>query len=273
MVSPSETLREPARLPVIALRGISIHAVSERECVDHVFDELGAGRGGWIVTPNLDHLRRLTRDANFRSLCERAELRVADGMPLLWAARLQGTPLPERVAGSNLIWSLSERAARAGRSVYLLGGDPGTAEESARVLRERFTSLRIAGIHCPAPGFERDAQALAQISAELARSGADLVLVALGSPKQEQLIAQLCAQLPRAWWIGIGISFSFVAGRVTRAPRWMQRLGLEWVHRLAQEPRRLARRYLVDGLPFAAALLVGCAWRGMRRTPNGAPRG
>ncbi len=272
MVSPSETLRQPARVPEILLRGISIHALSERACVEHVFDELDAGRGGWIVTPNLDHLRRLTRDADFRSLCAGAELRVADGMPLLWAARLQGTPLPERVAGSNLIWSLSGRAAHAGRGVYLLGGDPGTAEEAARVLRQRFAALRIAGIHCPAPGFERDARALAEISAGLARSGADLVLVALGSPKQEQLIAQLRSQLPRAWWIGIGISFSFVAGRVARAPRWMQRLGLEWLHRLAQEPRRLARRYLVDGLPFAAALLVGCAWRGLRRARSGAPR-
>src|SRR5262249_7804430 len=138
------------------------------------------------------------------------------------------------------------------------------AEEAARVLCERFAALRIAGIECPAPGFERDASSRERVAAALEQSGADLVLVALGSPKQEQLIADLRARLPRAWWIGIGISFSFVAGRVVRAPRWMQRLGLEWVHRLAQEPRRLARRYLVDGLPFAASLLAGSAWRGLR---------
>lgn len=250
-------------LPQIRLRGIPIHAVRGRECVEHVFASLASGHGGWIVTPNLDHLRRLTRDASFRELCARADLRVADGMPLLWAARLQRTPLPERVAGSNLIWTLSERAAREGRSVYLLGGDPGTAEEAARVLRERSPSLRIAGIACPPPGFERDARTSDELASAIERSGADLVLVALGSPKQEQVIDAWRARLPRAWWIGIGISFSFVAGRVQRAPLWMQRAGLEWLHRLAQEPRRLARRYLIDGLPFAASLLARSAWSGL----------
>ncbi len=250
--------------PRVALRGIEIDALSEVQCVDHVMAELAQHRGGWIVTPNLDHLRRLVHQREFRELCAGADLVVADGMPLLWAARLQGTPLPERVAGSNLIWSLSSAAASQRRRIFFLGGDPGTAEAAARILTERFPGLVACGTLCPPPGFERDSAQMSALRAALETARPDLIYVALGSPKQERLIADLRTLLSEAWWLGLGISFSFVSGDVRRAPRWMQRVGLEWTHRLVQEPRRLARRYLVDGLPFAAQLLVGSAWRGLR---------
>ncbi len=248
----------------VRLMGIAIDAVRESELVDIVADELRRGRGGWVVTPNLDHLRRLVTQPAFRALCEGADWVVADGMPLVWAARLQGTPLPERVAGSNLITSLNARAASESRSVFFLGGDPGTAEAAAGRLRERSPDLRVAGCACPAVGFEEDPLQLEALRLQLVRAAPDIVWVALGSPKQERLIEQLRAHLPRAWWLGVGISFSFVSGQVRRAPRWMQVLGLEWVHRLIQEPRRLARRYLLEGLPFAVRLL-GAALRGRWR--------
>lgn len=249
----------------IELCGVPIHVVTEAQCVAHIVDALARERGGWVVTPNLDHLRRLAREREFRELCARADLRVADGMPLLWAARLQRTPLPERVAGSNLIWSVSAAAAAHGRSLYLLGGDEGAAEGAAKELTGRFPTLRIAGLHRPPLGFEHNERELQRIVDELERTRPDIVLVALGSPKQERLIDALRGRFPRVWWLGIGISFSFVAGMVKRAPPWVQRLGLEWVHRLAQEPRRLFRRYIVDGLPFAAQLLVSSAWKGLVR--------
>jgi N-acetylglucosaminyldiphosphoundecaprenol N-acetyl-beta-D-mannosaminyltransferase len=218
-------------------------------------DELSEGRGGWIVTPNLDHLRRLVHDADYAELCEGATLRVADGMPLVWASRLQGTPLPERVAGSNLISSVSAAAAAAGHSVYLLGGNEGTAAAAADVLRSRHAELIVAGTCCPPLGFEHDPAAMAAITAELESADPDIVLVGLGSPKQERFIRQLKPHFPRTWWLGIGISFSFVCGDVKRASPLVQRIGLEWISRLAQEPRRLAHRYLIQGLPFAAALM------------------
>ena len=249
----------------IELCGVPIHVVTEAQCVEQVLRSLEHDRGGWVVTPNLDHLRRLAREREFRELCARADLRVADGMPLLWAARLQRTPLPERVAGSNLIWSVSAAAAAHGRSLYLLGGDEGAAEGAAKELTRRYPTLRIAGLHRPPLGFERDDGEMQRIVDELERTRPDIVLVALGSPKQERLIDALRGRFPRIWWLGIGISFSFVAGMVKRAPPWVQRLGLEWVHRLAQEPRRLFRRYLIDGLPFAARLLVSSAWKGLVR--------
>ena len=260
------SLREAQTLPEIDLLGVPLHSITEEQCVDHIVRELAAGRGGTVVTPNLDHLRRLCRDEEFRGLCERASLRVADGRPLLWASRLQRTPLPGVVAGSNLIHSLSRAAGERELRVFFLGGDPGTAEDAARILARRNPGLVVAGSTCPEVGFDRDEARMNALVEEVRESRADIVYVALGSPKQERLIERLRNELPGAWWLGIGISFSFVSGAVKRAPRWMQKTGLEWVHRLTQEPRRLARRYLIDGLPFALYLLSSSFFRGLRES-------
>lgn len=253
-----------SELPVVEISGIRLHAITEAQCVDHVMRALSSGRGGWIVTPNLDHMRRLALDGHYRELCLGADLLVADGMPLLWASRVQKTPLPERVSGSNLISSLSAAAAIRGGRVFLLGGDGSTAEEAARVLARRHPELVVCGLENPRIGPEMDAAEVARIGRRLRWSRPDLVFVALGSPKQERLIRLLRDEYDAAWMIGVGISFSFLSGRVKRAPRWMQKLGLEWVHRLSQEPRRLARRYLLDGIPYGVRLMVTSALRARR---------
>ena len=247
-------------LPVVRLRGLAFHAISEQQCIEAICRDLADGRGGWVITANLDHLRRALVDPSYRALCDEADLLVADGMPLVWASRIQGTPLPQRVAGSSLVSTLSQQAASEARSIYLLGGDPGTAEAAGEVLKTRYGGLRIAGSFCPPFGFEKDESQVCKMIETLVHAQPDIVYVALGSPKQELLIARIREHLPQAWWIGVGISFSFLTGDVRRAPRWMQVTGLEWVHRLVQEPRRLARRYLIEGVPFAITLLLSAAW-------------
>ena len=251
--------RRMTALPSIRLRGVKVHAVTQAECVAYIVGELEAKRGGWVVTPNLDHLRRLENDEDFRTLYAGASLVVADGMPLVWASRLQGTPLPQRVAGSSLIAPLALTAAERGKSIFLLGGAPGAAQGAEAALKKLHPAMRIAGSYGAPAGFDQDEGEMRRLIDCLYKADPDIVLVALGSPKQERLIAQLRHHLPKAWWLGIGISFSFLAGQVARAPRWMQRCGMEWMHRLCQEPNRLARRYLIDGLPFAASLLAGAA--------------
>ncbi len=235
--------------------GVAFDRLSEAGTVDYLIQELHAGRGGWVITSNLDHLSRARRDPAFRGMLDEADLVVADGAPLVWASRLQGTPLPERVAGSAMAWSLTQAAAEAGKSVFLLGGDLGIAEKAAEALQERFPSLAIAGLFYPPMGFEKDEKQMQAMRAALAKANPDLVYVALGSPKQELLIQKLRSELPQAWWLGLGISLSFICGEVQRAPVWMQKMGLEWVHRMIQEPRRLARRYLIDGIPFGLRLV------------------
>jgi len=240
----------------VDLCGIEYAAITESQCISHVMDALHAGRGGWVVTANLDHMRRLMRDASYRQLCDGASLVVADGMPLIWASRVAGRPLPERVPGSSMVRTLSQAASKAKRSLFLLGGDADTAKRSAALLAEQCPGLTIAGTHCPPIGFEHDVEQMRQLRQRLIEANPDIVYVALGSPKQERLIADLRNDLPVTWWMGVGISFSFLCGDVRRAPRWMQKAGLEWVHRLCQEPRRLAKRYLFQGMPFAFELFV-----------------
>jgi N-acetylglucosaminyldiphosphoundecaprenol N-acetyl-beta-D-mannosaminyltransferase len=239
----------------VELLGLRIARVTRHEVVEYVAHALGECRGGWLVTANLDYLRRALASTALLELLEGADLIVADGMPLLWAARLQGTPLPDRVAGSDLVWLLAERAAQEGRSIYLLGGNPGAAEAAAEQLTGRWPSLRVAGISSPWISDVPTDEEVAEIRSALVDARPDLVYVALGSPKQDQLICALRDDLPGTWWIGVGISLSFLAGEVRRAPRWVQRIGMEWLHRLVQEPRRLARRYLIEDLPFAARML------------------
>jgi len=246
------------------MMGLAIDRISESETVEHALLGVRDGRGGWICPANLDVLRQVADAPELRSLVEEADLVVADGMPLLWASRLQGAPLPERVAGSSLIATLSSAAARQGASVFLLGGDPGVADRAAERLRANNPGLAIGGTHCPPRGFERDPALMAAIESALSTARPDIVFVALGFPKQEQLIQRLRARFPTVWFVSVGASFAFLAGEVQRAPRWMQRSGLEWVHRLAQEPRRLARRYLVEGIPFLLRVLAASA----RRRPS-----
>lgn len=257
-------------LDTIDLHGMDIATVDERALLDHVFAELASGRGGWIITANLDFMRRWATDPVQRQLYASADIRVADGMPLLWAARLQGDHLPQRVTGSGLVWTLCERAAREGRGVFFLGGDEGAAQAASEVLTGHYPGLQVVGTASPWIGTAPSAAEVEAIGEAIGPVHPDVVLVAFGSPKQELVIEQLRASFPGAWFVGVGVSFSFVAGMIERAPPWVQRAGLEWAHRLAQEPRRLARRYLLEDLPFSAKFFARAA---ARRVHKGVERG
>ena len=256
----------------VEVLGMPLACVDENGLLDHLFGALRDGRGGWLITANLDFLRRYTKEPGIRELYAQADVMVADGMPLVWAAQLMGEPLPERVAGSALIYRFAERAAAEDRSLYFLGGEPGAGEAAAKVLCERHPGLRVAGWSAPRISAEPAELEIAAVVAELRKKKPDLLLVGLGSPKQERLIRAVRAYFPHMWMVGVGISFSFVAGRVSRAPVWMRKTGLEWIHRLSQEPKRLARRYLIEDLPFAAELFGRVLWArlsGAVRGPGG----
>ncbi len=250
---------------VVLLDGIPLNACSETELVETVVAEACAGRGGWVVTANVDIVRSLRRSDALRSLVRPARLVVADGMPLVWAARLQGAPLPGRVTGSSLIWTMS--AAAAGRlSVFLLGGPPGSAPAAAEQLLRLNPALQIVGARSPSMGFERDPTEVADVLEHVAAAAPDVVFCGLGFPKQEQMIARLRVSLPRTWFVGCGAAIAFAGGVQQRAPRWMGEHGLEWLHRLSREPRRLFGRYVVVDAPYACALLARSAAVYKKRT-------
>jgi N-acetylglucosaminyldiphosphoundecaprenol N-acetyl-beta-D-mannosaminyltransferase len=240
---------------------LKVHGVTADAAVAHVLDCLDRRIGGWVMTPNVDILRRWVRNQSFRATTAGVTLCVPDGMPLVWASRLCGTPLAERVTGADLTQSLIAAAAARGKSVYLLGGAPGTAVEAASAMRRAHPQLRVAGTYFPPYGFENDPRQWDSMAEAIGTAQPDMVFVGLGSPKQEYVIQRLRGLLPASWWLGIGVTFSFLSGQLSRAPQWMQRCGLEWLFRLMCEPKRLARRYLVDDLPFAASLLAHAAGR------------
>lgn len=265
-MTPPASGRSPGDRPTVELGGLKFAPLTRGEVVDRVFDELAEGRGGWMITANVDYVRRSVEEPGVNDLLSGATLIVPDGMPLLWAARFRGTPLPDRVAGSDLVWLIAKRAAPEARSIYLLGGPEGVAEVAAARLIDTAPGLRIAGVSSPMVSADPTEAELLSVRESLKAAKPDVIYVSLGAPKEERLIAALRSHVPDAWWIGVGASLSFIAGHVARAPRWIQASGFEWLHRLAQEPRRLGKRYLIDDLPFAVRLLVGARFQ--RVSPN-----
>lgn len=252
------------------MAGVCLDALSERELVDQVIAASLVGRGGWIATPNVHFLRRAGSDDELRQLLAGATLRVADGMPLSWASRLAGASRLERVPGSDLIFSLTKAAARHGRKVYIVGGRDSAAVDAAARLTQMMPSLQVVGAEGPWLSDEVTAEEVEPIIARLEAAQPDIVFCGFGFPKQERFIGACRERLPGAWFVGCGAAVNFAAGYESRAPRWMQRLGLEWTHRLWSEPRRLARRYAAD-LPFALQILLvsmlsGLLPRGVFRT-------
>lgn len=251
--------------PHVSLLGMDFAACTRSQLLDHIFAELAEGRGGWLITANLDFLRRWAKDPQMRALYALADLRVADGMPLVWAARLQGDPCPERVAGATMVEDLAARAAAEGRTMALLGGSGGAAARAAEVWTVRYPGLRVLDTIEPWVDAEPTPDQVEPLRAWVREHQPELLLVGLGSPKQERLIRELRSSVPTAWMIGVGVSFSFASGQIRRAPAWMQETGLEWVSRLVSEPKRLARRYLWEDLPFAGELFARSAWLRLRR--------
>ena len=267
-----ESVRRPPPAPETAwIMGMPLHKLDERTLVDTFLTSVRAHEGGWIVTPNVDIMRQFTASRESQELILAASHRVADGTPIVWASRLAGMTLPERVAGSDLAWSLPEAAARAGLSVFLLGGNPGVARVAAARLEEVFPGLGRVRSHCPPFGFDGEPREMERITAALRDARPSLVLVGLGFPKQERLIRILRAMMPEIWFVGVGISLSFLAEEQPRAPAAVQRLGLEWLHRLCHEPRRLFRRYLIEDMPFALRLIAWALAERLRTRPATRP--
>jgi N-acetylglucosaminyldiphosphoundecaprenol N-acetyl-beta-D-mannosaminyltransferase len=249
----------------VQVGGIWFDALTEQELVDALREEWADGRGGTITPVNIDVARTVTRRPELAGLLAAATFVTADGMPLIWAARVAGDPLPARVAGSTLVFTLSRTAAADGKSVFLLGGAEGVPEAAARALCERWPDLKIAGTDSPPFGFDKTPQGVRRVLDTVRAAAPDLVLVGFGFPRQERLIEELRRELPGTWFLACGGGIPMAAGVTRRAAPLVQRLGLEWLHRLILEPRRLASRYLHDDLPFAVALLARSALRRRRR--------
>ena len=208
----------------------------------------------YVITPNAQHIVLLNSDARLREIYQNADLVVPDGISLLFAARLFGRTLPERVTGVDLFQSLCAGAAEANLKVFFLGGLPGSADLAAARLRQQSPGLKVE-TYCPPFGFEKDSAELDRIANLIRIAEPQILFVGLGAPKQEYWIFDHCRSLGVNVCMGIGGSFEMVSGVVKRAPNWVRAIGCEWLYRLSLEPKRLWRRYLIGNFQFLSIIL------------------
>jgi N-acetylglucosaminyldiphosphoundecaprenol N-acetyl-beta-D-mannosaminyltransferase len=256
MAPPYEPAAERTK---VNLLGMGIDALDAAAVAERMSEFTLTRRLHQIVTVNLDFLHHGVRDANFRDLVNTSALVVPDGMPVLWAARYLGGRLPERITGPDLIEMAVRHSQAHGSSLFFLGAAPGIAEAAAERLQERMGDFNFAGAYSP-PFGPFDAAEDTKVRRLIRQASPEFLFVAFGCPKQDFWIREH-ADLDVPVAAGIGGSFNYLSGTTKRAPDWAQRRGLEWAFRLGSEPRRLAKRYLVDDVRIVGRLLFSRRFR------------
>lgn len=249
--------------PVRDVLGVAIHAATRAEVVDLCGRAIASGRYLLVGVVNVAKLVRM-EDEVLRDSVTDADVVVADGMGVVWASRLLGSPLPGRVAGIDLFLDLLALAARRDYSVYLFGAKQEVLDECVRRVCEQNSGLVVAGSR---NGYF-DASETETIAGDIRASGADILFVGIPSPHKEVFLARYGQELGVNVCHGVGGSFDVIAGKVKRAPALWQRWGMEWLYRLIQEPRRMWKRYLVTNSVFAWMLTIELARRLVGRTPG-----
>lgn len=215
------------------------------ETIDQLVQE---NRNAYVVTPNVDHIVQVEQGGEFREIYENADLILADGKPLLWISKWYGTPIKQKVSGSDLFPLLCGRAAKRGYKMFFLGAAEGVAAQAAENLTKRYPGLQVVGTYSPPYGFEQDAVELEKIEKTITDKKPQILIVGLGCPKQELFIWNNKERLNVPISLGLGASLDFEAGNVKRAPKWMSECGLEWAYRIMQDPKRLIKRYLINDM-------------------------
>jgi len=252
----------PAR---IQLFGVEIDVVRREEAATAVLRmSKTEGACRFVVTPNADHVVLLQRNAAMRRAYADATLVIADGWPVVLASRVLARPLPERVTGSDLVPGVFLAAnPKDPLRVFLFGAAPGVAERAASTVEARYPGVRVVGAYGPPLGFERDPEETRRSLDRIRDAQPELLLVGLGAPKQELWVHANRGEIRARVALCIGATIDFLAGERSRAPAWMQRIGLEWFHRMAQEPKRLVPRYAKNAVEFPQ--LVFREWLAQRR--------
>lgn len=250
------------------LFGIKIDAIRMPEAVnvlrDWIAEEDGPCR--YVVTPNVDHAVLLQENEALRQSYDNAELILADGHPIVWASRLLRRPLPERVPGSELVPCLFDSFNERGDlKVFLLGAQPGVAETAAANMKSQWPRVETVGVYSPPFGFEKDTAECDRILERIASCRPDVVIVGLGAPKQEIWVNQHYQNIQAKAVLCVGATIDFLAGEQKRAPVWMQKSGIEWLHRMCSQPGRLVKRYARDAWVFPQLVgrqMFGRQWSG-----------
>ncbi|MBF4988563.1 WecB/TagA/CpsF family glycosyltransferase [Methylophilus sp. 14] len=238
----------------IEMFGITIHKFSMNGAIDVLQEWLQFGDNDckYVVTPNVDHVVLLEKNPAFKQAYDHAAMVVADGRPVVLASRILGKALPETVPGSDLVPNIFERfqQQQLPLRIYLLGAMPGVGEVAAANIKSQWPVVEVVGILSPDFGFEKDPAYCDRICQSVAEAKADLLVIGLGAPKQEIWVDKHAHKLPVKVALCVGATIDFLAGNKPRAPMWMRKTGLEWLHRMCSEPKRLVKRYAVDAIIF-----------------------
>ncbi|PQO45977.1 glycosyltransferase [Blastopirellula marina] len=252
--TPNSTSNFQQFVDAVSIFGVSIHRVTMRQAVAKCMEWIDSPLGStcrYVVTPNVNHVVLLRKHQGLRAAYQQASLVVADGWPLVTTSQLAGDPLPERVAGSDLIPQIfSAGEKRGGVRAFLLGAESGVAAEATKRVMANWPSTNVVGNYSPPLGFEHCDQENQRIVEMVNRAQPDLLVVGLGAPKQETWLHNHFRQLEAKVAVAAGGTIDFLAGKQKRAPRWVQQMRLEWLFRLATDPRRLAGRYARDAMIF-----------------------
>ena len=226
------------------------------ETLDAIDDLIKQNKNAYVVTPNVDHIVQLEAGGELREVYKNADLILTDGKPLIWISKWYGTPIKEKISGSDLFPRLCEMAAKKGYKMFFLGAAEGVAAKAAENLTKRYKGLNVVGTYSPPYGFEKDETEMLKITAMIKDAQPHILIVGLGCPKQEKFILHNREKLGVPISLGLGASLDFEAGNIKRCPKWMADHGLEWLFRITQDPKRLAKRYLVDDRQ-----IFGLAWK------------
>lgn len=225
-----------------------IDNVTKEEAIIHIEKCIKEHKIGHVITPNVDQIVRIEKDPYFKEICDKAELLLADGTPILWIAKWYKKPIKEKICGSDLVPELCSLGAQKGYSVFLLGAAQGVAAKAAENLRSKNPGLKVAGTYSPPFGFENDEEEIDKINKMLYESKADILFVGMGVPKQDIFIYQNMNRYQIPMSFSIGATIDFEAGIQRRAPQWINKVGMEWLYRLINNPRRLFKRYIIDDI-------------------------
>jgi N-acetylglucosaminyldiphosphoundecaprenol N-acetyl-beta-D-mannosaminyltransferase len=240
--------------PRVDVLGVHISAINMTMAVDAVSSWVETGDRQYVCVTGVHGVMESQKDQDLIAIHNGAGLTTPDGMPMVWAGRVAGARWMERVYGPDMMLAVLEVAETRGWSSFFYGGGPEVPDKLVKRLKAKFPDMRVAGMHSP-PFRSLTPEEIADTATMINASGATLVWVGLSTPKQERWMAELRQRLHAPVLFGVGAAFDFHAGRVPQAPRWMQRTGLEWLFRLAMEPRRLWKRYLTNNPRFVMAIL------------------
>ena len=233
-----------------------IDNLTMKEVLERIDELIQEDKNAYVVTPNVDHIIKLEQGGELVEVYKNANLILCDGKPLIWISKWYGTPIKEKISGSDLFPRLCAMAAKRGYKMFFLGAAEGVAAKAAENLEKKYTGLQVVGTYSPPYGFEKDKAEIAKIKKIIKETDPHILIVGLGCPKQELFIFHHKDELGVPISLGLGASLDFEAGEIKRAPKWMADHGFEWIYRLLQEPKRLFKRYLVDDVK-----ILGLVWK------------